>query len=56
MEFSSPFKMKITKEKKTTRKEEVDLETGARRSWVETSEYEVLDLCGDTPKAEKASM
>jgi len=56
MEFSSPYKMKVTKEKKTTRKEEVDLETGARRSWVETSEYEVLDLCGDTPKAEKASM
>ena len=58
--ISSPFKMKITEEKKTTGKEKVDLEIGAiaRRSLVETSEYGVLDLCGDieAPEAEKAWM
>merc|ERR1712059_38103 len=32
------------------RKEEVDLETGKRKSWVEVQEFEVFDLTGgDTP-------
>ena len=29
------------------RREEVDLETGKRRSWVESKEFEVLDLTGE---------
>jgi hypothetical protein len=28
---------------------QVDLETGKRRSWVETEEKEMIDLCGETP-------
>jgi len=31
------------------RREEVDIETGRRRSWVEEEEREVYDLTGDTP-------
>ena len=28
---------------------QVDLETGKRKSWVETEEKEIIDLCGETP-------
>jgi hypothetical protein len=28
---------------------QVDLETGKRRSWLETEEKEIIDLCGETP-------
>ena len=49
MEFSSPLRVKVVKEVSKQRREEVDLDTGKRRSWVETTEYEVLDLCGETP-------
>ena len=38
------------------RKEEVDLETGKRKSWVETTEFEVLDLTGDTPAKKRLSL
>ena len=31
------------------RREEVDIETGRRRSWVEEEDREVYDLTGDTP-------
>ena len=47
--YSSPYKVKILREVSRQRKEEVDLETGRRRSWVETKEFDVLDLTGDTP-------
>ena len=47
--FSSPYQVKICKEKLTHRREEVDIETGRRRSWVEEEEREVFDLTGDTP-------
>ena len=40
--------MKVYEEVKEKRKEEVDLETGRRRSIVEEVRYEVLDLTGDT--------
>ena len=47
-DFSSPYQVKICKEKLVHRREEVDIETGRRRSWVE-EEREVYDLTGDTP-------
>ena len=47
--FSSPYQVKICKEKLVHRREEVDIETGRRRSWVEEEEREVYDLTGDTP-------
>ena len=53
MDFSSPLRVKVVKEVSKQRREEVDLDTGKRRSWVETTEYEVLDLCGDTPDKPK---
>merc|ERR1712066_1140227 len=34
----------------------VDLDTGRTRSWVETKEYEVLDLTGDTPAKPSRSL
>jgi len=47
--YSSPYRVKVVKEVAKQRKEEVDLETGKRKSWVETTEFEVLDLTGETP-------
>ena len=41
--------VKVTKEKESRRLEEVDLDTGRRRSWVETTEHDVIDLTGGTP-------
>ena len=49
MDFSSPYRVKVVKEVAKQRQEEVDLDTGRRRSWVETIEVEVLDLCGKSP-------
>eukprot|EP00092_Neocalanus_flemingeri_P035811 GFUD01038991.1.p1 GENE.GFUD01038991.1~~GFUD01038991.1.p1 ORF type:complete len:290 (+),score=67.02 GFUD01038991.1:164-1033(+) len=46
--YSSPYRVKVVKEVAKQRKEEVDLETGKRRSWVESTEYEVMDLTGET--------
>ena len=48
--FTSPLTVKVYEEVKEKRKEEVDLETGRRRSYVEEVRYEVLDLTGDTPE------
>ena len=48
-QFTSPLVVKIRKEKETRRLEEVDLDTGRRRSWVETTEHDVIDLTGETP-------
>ena len=47
MEFSSPLVVKVRKEVAKERREEFDLETGKRRSWVEAREFDVLDLTGD---------
>ena len=52
MDYSSPLRVKVVKEVSKQRREEVDLDTGKRRSWVETTEYEVLDLCGETEEGE----
>ena len=49
MVFTSPLTVKVYEEVKEKRKEEVDLETGRRTSFVEEVRYEVLDLTGDTP-------
>ena len=46
VEFSSPLVVKVRKEVAKERREELDLETGTRRSWVESREFEVLDLTG----------
>jgi len=51
--YSSPYRVKVVKEVAKQRKEEVDLETGKRKSWVETTEFEVLDLTGETPARKK---
>ena len=40
MDFSSPYRVKVVKEVAKQRREEVDLDTGRRRSWVETIEVE----------------
>lgn len=47
--YSSPYTVKVRKEVAKQRKVEVDLETGDRKSWVESTEFEVLDLTGETP-------
>ena len=47
MDFSSPYRVKVMKEVAKQRREEVDLDTGRRRSWVETTEVEEL---ADRPK------
>ena len=45
--FSSPLTVRVRKEVARERREELDLETGTRRSWVESREFEVLDLTGE---------
>jgi len=51
----SPYIVKVVKETRRERREEVDLETGKRKSWIESMEFEVLDLTGETP-AKKAKL
>ena len=46
MEFSSPLVVKVRKEVAKERREEVDLDTGHRRSWVEEKEFTIYDLTG----------
>jgi len=53
--FSSPYCVKIKKEVIKKRKVEVDLETGRKKSWVESLEQEVLDLTGEA-SAKKQKM
>ena len=48
-QFTSPYVVKMRKERETRRLEEVDLDTGRRRSWVESTEHDVIDLTGETP-------
>ena len=55
VDFSSPYSVKVRKEVEKQRMEEVDLDTGRRRSWVETKEFEVFDLTGETPARPKRS-
>jgi len=53
--FSSPLVVKVKTLTETHRRVEVDLETGNRRSWIETENKELIDITGeDTPK--KASL
>ena len=49
LRWSSPLTVRVRREVARERREEVDLETGSRRSWVETRELEVLDLTGNFP-------
>ena len=44
--YSSPLVVKVKTLTESRRREEVDLETGKRRSWVESTEFDVLDLTG----------
>ncbi len=48
-QFTSPYVVKMRKERETRRLEEVDLDTGRRRSWLETTEHDLIDLTGETP-------
>jgi len=52
-DFSSPYRVKVVKEFSKQRREEVDLETGRRKSWVEVQEFEVFDLTGGDSPAKK---
>lgn len=54
--FSSPLTVKVRKEVARERREEVDLETGTRRSWVEVRELEVLDLTGEKENVSATSI
>lgn len=45
--FSSPLVVKNKTFTETHRKEEVDLETGRRRSWIETENKELIDITGE---------
>jgi len=49
-EYSSP-RVNIIKEVFEQRKEEIDLETGKKRSWTERTEYEVFDLTSDVEES-----
>jgi len=46
-EFDSPLVVKVKNVVETHRREEVDLETGRRRSWIETENKELIDITGD---------
>ena len=48
VDFSSPLVVKVRREVARERREEVDLETGNRRSWIESVEFDMLDLTGRT--------
>ena len=48
--------VKVRKEKESRRLEEVDLDTGRRRSWVETTEHDVIDLTGETPNKNRTPL
>lgn len=45
--YSSPLVVKVKKLTETHRKEEVDLETGKRRSWIETTTKDLIDITGE---------
>lgn len=50
-EFTSPLVVKRKTFVETHRRVEVDLETGNRRSWLETESKDLIDITGeDTPK------
>ena len=38
----SPYRVKVVKETRKERREEVDLETGKRKIWIELMEFEVF--------------
>jgi len=46
-EFSSPLVVKVKTLTEKHRREEVDLETGRRRSWVEMENKELIDITGE---------
>jgi len=54
-DFNSPLVVKIRKITEKRRREEVDLETGQRRSFTETFEQEIVDITGkeNTPEVPK---
>ena len=45
--FSSPLVVKVKMLTEEHRREEVDLETGKRRSWIETQNKELIDITGE---------
>ena len=45
--FSSPLVVKVKMLTEEHRREEVDLETGRRRSWIETQNKELIDITGE---------
>ena len=49
IQFTGPINVKVTKETRELKQEQYDLDTGEIRTWVETEEYEVVDLTEDTP-------
>ena len=47
LHFSSPYKLKVVTEVAKYIREEVNLDTGERRKWVEEQKYHVMDLTGN---------
>ena len=47
LHFSSPYKLKVLTQVAKHTREEVNLDTGESRKWVEEQKYHVLDLTGD---------
>ena len=44
--FSSPLVVKTKTVTESRRKEEVDLETGRKRSWIEDTSRDLIDITG----------
>jgi len=54
LQFSSPLVTRVQKLKHQKRKVEIDIETGKRRSFIETTEEEIIDITGaSTPHPKK---
>jgi len=52
--FSSPLVVKVRQVKENHRREEIDIDTGRRRSYIETTTKEIVDLTGNTSINESA--
>jgi len=52
--FSSPLVVKVRHVKENHRREEIDLDTGRRRSYIETTTQEIVDLTGNATANESA--
>ena len=56
LSFTSPYKLKVLRERKSEKIEQINLVTGERRSWIEEKEYDLLDLCGEDSPPQNMAM